>query len=141
MFEEPLCGQFLIAGKQLRDSNFFKTVVLIVEHGVQGTMGLVLNRPSSVTIAHALSEHFNLPETDDLVYVGGPVEPAALFILHNAEHLNEEQSPISSGLYLGSSANVFESVVRSAVENDAGLNFRIFSGCAGCSPGQRDAEL
>ena len=141
MFEESLCGQVLIAGKQLRDSNFHKTVVLIVEHGVQGTMGLVLNRPSSVTVAHALSEHFNLPETDDLVFVGGPVEPSALFILHNAGHLNEEKSPVSSGLYLGSSAEVFETVVRSAVENDAGLKFRIFSGCAGWAPGQLEGEL
>ena len=141
MFEDSLCGQYLIAGKQLRDSNFFKTVVLIVEHGAQGTMGLVLNRPSSVTIAHALSEHFNLPETDDLVFVGGPVEPSALFILHNAGHLDEEKTPVSPGLYLGSSAEVFETVVRSACEKDACLEFRIFSGCAGWAPGQLEGEL
>ncbi|MCH7689208.1 MAG: YqgE/AlgH family protein, partial [Planctomycetes bacterium] len=60
---DSLRGQYLIAGKQLRDPNFFKTVVLIVEHGEDGAMGLVVNRPSSVTVGHALSEHFKLPET------------------------------------------------------------------------------
>ena len=84
---KSLRGQYLISGKWLRDPNFYKTVVLMVEHNAQGAMGLVVNRPSSVTVAHALSEHFNLPETDDLVYVGGPVEPSALFVLHNCEEL------------------------------------------------------
>ena len=69
-------GQFLIAGKQMRDPNFYRSVVLMVEHGESGAMGLVVNRPSNVSGARALSEHFDLPESDQLVYVGGPVEPA-----------------------------------------------------------------
>ena len=35
----------------------------MVEHGFSGAMGLVVNRPSSVTVAHVLAQHFNLPET------------------------------------------------------------------------------
>jgi putative transcriptional regulator len=138
---KSLRGQCLIAGKQLRDPNFYKTVVLMVEHGAEGGMGLIVNRPSSVTVAHALSEHFHLPETDDLVYVGGPVEPAALFILHNAAELDEPQCPILPGLFLGSSAGAFESVVRSGAEGEAELRYRILSGCAGWAPGQLEAEI
>src|SRR3989304_1996646 len=116
-----LRGQFLIAGKRLRDPNFARTVVLIVEHGSEGAMGLVVNRPSSVTVAHALCEHFNIPETDDLVYVGGPVEPQNLFILHNAGHLDENENPVVPGLYVGSSPEVFETVVRSAAASEPSL--------------------
>ncbi len=138
---QSLRGQFLIAGKRLRDPNFLRTVVLMVEHGKEGAMGLIVNRPSSVTVAHALSEHFKLPETDDLVYVGGPVEPSALFILHNAPEMDHTETPIIPGLFVGSSAEVFESIVRSAAEGKDRLKFRIYSGCAGWSPGQLEGEL
>ena len=138
---QSLRGHYLIAGNWLRDPNFYKTVVLMVEHNADGAMGLVVNRPSSVTVAHALSEHFNLPETDDLVYVGGPVEPSALFVLHNSKELNDGESSVLPGLYVGANAQVFESVVRQAWEGDPDLKFRIFSGCAGWGPDQLEGEL
>ena len=134
-------GQFLVAVKQLRDPNFFRSVVLIVEHSEGGAMGLVVNRPSSVPVAHALVKHFNLPETEDLVYFGGPVEPTALFILHNAQELDMTESPVLPGLYVGSSADVFERIVRQAVEGDSELKYRIFSGCAGWAPDQLEGEV
>ena len=141
VMSENLKGQILIAGKKLRDPNFFKTVVLMVEHSSEGAMGLVVNRPSSVTVAHALSEHFKLPETDDVVYVGGPVEPAALFVLHNAPELDEDAAPVLPGLFVGSSPDVFETVVRSVAEGNGHLKFRIFSGCAGWAPDQLETEM
>jgi putative transcriptional regulator len=138
---DSLRGHFLIAGKRLRDRNFYKTVVLMVEHGSDGAMGLVVTRPSSVTVAHALSEHFKLPETDDLVYVGGPVEPSALFIVHNSIEFDQNESPVIDGVYVGSSAEVFEQIVRSSAEGHPELRFRIYSGCAGWGPDQLEGEL
>ena len=78
---DSLRGQFLIAGKNLRDPNFYQSVVLIVEHGDGGAMGVVVNRPSGVTVTQALQKHFELPETGEMVYVGGPVERNALWIV------------------------------------------------------------
>ena len=138
---DSLRGMYLVASKRLRDSNFYKTVVLIIEDGSEGSMGLVVNRPSSVTVAHALSEHFHLPETDDQVYVGGPVEPSALFILHSAADLETEDALVLPGVYVGSSADAFERIVRAASDGDPELRFRIFSGCAGWAPGQLAGEL
>src|ERR1700684_3868690 len=138
---ECLRGNGLIAARRLRDPNFYKTVVLMVEHGSDGAMGLVINRPSSVTVAHALSEHFNLPETDDLVYVGGPVEPSALFILPNSFELDRKESPLIPGVFVGSSADVFEEIVRSSAEGNPDLQFRIYSGCAGWAPDQLEREI
>lgn len=137
---KSLRGKFLIAARHLRDPNFYKTVVLMLEHGSEGAMGLVINRPSSVTVAHALSEHFKLPETDDLVYVGGPVEPSALFILHNAPEFDPNERAVGPGLYLGS-GDVFEEIVRSASNGNHDLQYRIFSGCAGWGPQQLEGEL
>lgn len=138
---ESLRGRFLVAAKGMRDPNFYRTVVLMVEHGDAGAMGLVVNRPSSITVGHALSGHFDLPETDDVVFVGGPVEPAALFILHNAGHMDAGEPSVLPGLFVGSSADVFEHVVRAVAEGDPDARFRIFCGCAGWGPGQLEGEL
>jgi putative transcriptional regulator len=138
---KSLRGQFVIATRRLRDPNFFRSVVLIVEHGSEGAMGLVVNRPSSVTVARALEGHFELPETGDLVYVGGPVEPAALFILHNSDDLDSSERPVVPGVYIGSSGTIFEQVVQSAESGDSEMRFRVLSGCAGWSPGQLEGEV
>lgn len=136
-----LRGQFLIAGQKLRDPNFYRTVVLMVEHGDEGAMGLVVNRPSSIGVAHALSEHFHLPETEDMVHIGGPVEPSALFIVHNADDLDEEETAVVPGLFVGSSADAFENIVRCAAAGEGEMRYRIFSGCAGWGPGQLEGEI
>ncbi|MCA9112826.1 MAG: YqgE/AlgH family protein, partial [Planctomycetaceae bacterium] len=112
---DSLRGHFLIAGPRLRDTNFFKSVVLIFEHNDEGAMGVVINRPSSICVAHALGAHFKLPQTDDVVYVGGPVEPNALFIVHGTDELSEGETPILPGLYIGTNADVFRDVVEQSV--------------------------
>ena len=138
---DSLRGHFLVAAKHLNDQNFFRTVVLMVEHGTEGAMGLVINRPSSVTVANALMQHFELPSTEEVVYVGGPVEPSALFILHNSAEDEEDRSAILPGLYVGSSEDVFENVVDRFARDEPGIEFRIFSGCAGWAPNQLEGEI
>ena len=48
-----LRGSLLIAGPQLLDPNFRRTVVLVADHGEEGAMGVILNRPSGMTVADA----------------------------------------------------------------------------------------
>ena len=94
-------------------------------------MGLIINRPSSVTLANGLNGHFELPEDGELIFTGGPVEPSALFMIHNSADLDPTENPVLPGLYMGGSAEVFEAVVQSKLEGEPGLKFRVFSGCAG----------
>ena len=140
---ESLRGCFLVAGCKLRDPNFFKTAVLMIEHGEDGAMGLVVNRPSSITVSNALAGQLDLPQVDDFVFVGGPVEPAALIILHSSGELDPDEEAVVPGLYVASSAEVFERIVENI--NNGGdpdeLQYRIFSGCAGWAPGQLEGEL
>jgi putative transcriptional regulator len=138
---QSLRGHFLVAGCRLRDPNFFKTAVLIVEHGPDGAMGLVINRPLSVTVAQALTGHLDMPKNSDLVYCGGPVEPAALFVVHNSPDLDPDESPVIPGLYMGSSPEVFESIVCDGCSQAQKLEYRVYCGCAGWGPGQLDGEL
>ena len=138
---KSLTGSFLIAAKHLRDSNFYRTVVLMVEHNKDGAMGLIVNRPSQVTVSRALKGHFELPDTGDVVFTGGPVEKAALFILHNSEDFDGNESPVVPGLYVGNSASVFEDIVLSVSEGHDDLKFRIFAGCAGWGSDQLEGEI
>lgn len=135
-----LRGHFLIAGPRLKDPNFFKSVVLVVEHNDEGAMGLVINRPSSVTVQNALSGHFDLPPSRGCVYQGGPVEQTALFIIHNSQLLDPDEAPVIPDLLIGSCAEVFESVVRDSMD-DPDIRYRIYSGCSGWGAGQLEGEL
>lgn len=136
-----LRGKFLIAGAKLRDSNFFKSVVLIVEHGPEGSMGLIINHPSENTVSYALQEHLQLPETQDLVYVGGPVEPTNLFVIHNSEALDPTEMPVVEGVFMGSSSEVFVEILQASLAEKQGLVYRVFAGCSGWGPGQLEEEL
>lgn len=139
---ESLRGQFLIAAKRLRDDNFYKTVVLLLEHGDQGAMGLVINRPSSVRVSHALSGHFNLPDTEDVVFCGGPVEPSALVILHDDMNFQDEGPSVLPGLFVGGSPDAFERVINDASACDSlKHSFRVMSGYSGWGAGQLESEI
>lgn len=138
---KSLTGNFLISAKHLRDPNFYRSVVLMVEHNQSGAMGLVINRPSEVTVSRALQGHFELPDTGDVVFSGGPVEKAALFILHNSEEFDGDEPSVVPGLYVGNSAHVFEDIVLSVNAGHEALKFRIFAGCAGWAPEQLEGEI
>jgi putative transcriptional regulator len=138
---KSLTGQFLISAKHLRDKDFYKSVVLMVEHNKGGAMGLVVNRPSTVTVTRALKGHFELPDTGQVVFTGGPVEKEALFILHDSPDFDGTESSVVPGLYVGDSAAVFEEIVRAVADGTAHLKFRIFAGCAGWSANQLEGEI
>lgn len=135
-----LRGHFLIAGQRLRDPNFFRTVVLLLEHNEHGAMGLIVNRPTPVPVSKALQSHVSLPDCDAKVFQGGPVEPAALFILHNDRLIDPDARMIVPDVYVGSSAEAFTHVIEAAGENHL-TRFIICAGCAGWGPGQLEGEL
>lgn len=67
-------GTLLVAAPSLLDSNFRRTVVYVIDHRGEGTLGVVLNRPSEVDVDEVLpawGPYVTLPKS---VFVGGPVE-------------------------------------------------------------------
>ena len=131
-----LRGHFLVAGPHLRDRHFFKTVVLILEHTPVGAMGLVVNRPSSLAISNALAGHFDVPETEETVFLGGPVEPADLFLIHHNDAWDSESVQVAAGVFVTTDPSAFEAIVMAERVEPR----RIVSGYAGWGPGQLEAE-
>jgi putative transcriptional regulator len=141
IMSDSIRGKFLIAGKHLRDNNFFKSIVLMLEHNDEGAMGLVINRPLDVSLSEALSKHFDFPASDHYLYDGGPVEQNALLILHNSTDHDQEHVAVVPGVFVGTSPDIFERVVQSISEDDASFRFRIFAGYSGWSAGQLESEM
>jgi putative transcriptional regulator len=131
---ESTRGQLLIAGPTLRDPNFWRTVVLIVEHSEAGALGLVLNRPSESKVSDAVPQLAELVEDDD-VLVGGPVGQSAVIVLADFE------DPSDAALIAFDNVGVLGGG-RADDEFGVGLRrARVFAGHSGWNPGQLDDEL
>ena len=132
---ESLRGQLLIAAPSLTDPNFARTVVLVSEHTDEGAMGVVLNRPSELTIGEAVPSLTAALDAEQSVYVGGPVASTSIVFL--LEFLDPELAALLVFGRVGfPSAQV--DVVELVDQTERG---RVFAGYAGWGPGQLDAEL
>ena len=72
---ESLRGSLLIPGGGLYDPNFRHTVVLIGEHGADGALGVILNRPLDMTVADTIPALEDYVGPGEVLYEGGPVQP------------------------------------------------------------------
>jgi putative transcriptional regulator len=77
-----LDGCFLVSDFDLVDPNFHRAVVLMIDHDEEGAFGLVVNRPSPFTLGEVVEGMNDSPASSIPVYVGGPVQQNALFVLH-----------------------------------------------------------
>src|SRR3989442_5701458 len=71
-------GRLLVATPPLVDPNFDRTVILLLEHGDEGALGIVLNRPSDTVLATVLPEWCDHASAPGVVFSGGPVAPEAV---------------------------------------------------------------
>ncbi len=132
---ESARGQLLIARPTLVDPNFWRTVVLVIEHSDDGALGLVLNRPSETTVGEAVPQLEELVDPDAQLFIGGPVQPSAVIVLAEFEDAGEAALIAFDDIgVLGTG---------SGTEQPAGgvRTGRAFVGHAGWGPGQLDSEL
>ena len=129
-----LQGQLLIASPKLRDANFFKTVVLMVQHNEEGALGVVLNRPLEATIESAWEQVSEGPcNAEGRLHQGGPC-PGPLMVLHtNSAHAQIE---VMEGIYFTTDKSAIEQLV---LVNDGPMKFVV--NYAGWGPGQLEGEL
>src|SRR5512135_2573969 len=77
-------GLFLYAAPGVADSRFAESVVLLIRHGPEGSMGLVVNKPTDMRLQEALNEVQEARGSTLPVYWGGPVQPEAILALVRA---------------------------------------------------------
>lgn len=133
--DPSLAGQLLVASPSLSDPNFRRTVVLIGVHNDDGAMGVILNRPSETMVAEAVPQLETVVDSQEPVYVGGPVQPSSVVLL--AEFLDPTPAAL---LVLGrigfpAGATDVDGLAESTERR------RVFAGYAGWSSGQLDEEI
>ncbi|WP_224364381.1 YqgE/AlgH family protein [Hyalangium versicolor] len=135
---QTLAPGLLLAMPQLGDPNFHRSVVLMIEHGDGGSMGLVINRGAPLTLgelARGQNMKISAERTAQPVFVGGPVEPHRGFILHDDESIPEKHT-VLPGLFL----SVTLDALGPLLENPE-PHVRFCLGYAGWGPKQLEAEM
>ena len=98
-------------------------------------MGVILNRPSPVSVANAVPPLAELVDEEELVHVGGPVQPQAIVVLGDFLDPGE-----AAALVLGS-IGFLPGEIESASEVGSLARARVFAGYAGWGPGQLESEI
>jgi putative transcriptional regulator len=131
-------GLFLYAVPGLPETRFAETVVLLIEHGPEGSMGLVVNRPTDVPLREALEDVAEARRTELPLYWGGPVQAEAILALVRGPSPSSGARTVVPDVHLtGNMADV-----RQALEGtEPRSQLRVYSGYAGWTAGQLPAEV
>ena len=136
-----LTGQFLIAMPAMGDPNFDHTVTFVCEHNEQGALGLVINRPTGMTVGEILDQ-MQLEGADENVagqpvLQGGPVQVDRGFVIHDSD------TDFASTLKVGDEIRVTTSrdILESMAKGDGPERVQVALGYAGWEAGQLDDEM
>lgn len=130
-----LVGHFLVSLPQLTDPNFFRTIVLIVQHNDSGALGLILNRPSRASVTEVCEKLLEDPghSIQGQVHQGGPCD-GPLMILHDEEAAAD--LTVMPGVHFTTDRAKLEWLLQKH-ESSA----TVFVGYSGWTAGQLEGEL
>lgn len=132
----PAPGMFLVAAPKMRDPRFKQSVILLVEHSSEGSLGFIVNRRTDMTVTDAFPDLDQQMELRHALYFGGPVQPSRIMFVYSDTDQIEDQKVIN-GVYWGTSFDNLKDILNRKGED----SLRIFFGYAGWGPGQLEFEL
>jgi putative transcriptional regulator len=121
-------GKLLVASRGLGDPNFAKTVILLVHSDDQGIVGLILNRRTDLGLSRVLEGIPGTKDRSDPVYLGGPVQVAAVSALLQSQTKVEGADHIFGGVYLINAKTILEQTLAARPSPQV---FRVYLGYAG----------
>jgi putative transcriptional regulator len=144
-----LTNHFLIAMPSMLDPIFGGTVVYMCEHNQNGALGVVINKPTDMTM-NVLFDRINLkleiiPDTPEAmpemyrrpVMFGGPVQVERGFVLHSTTDKFSSTLQVTDDIALTTSKDVLEAVAH----GDGPDQVLVSLGCSGWSAGQLEEEI
>ena len=130
-------GNLLIAPPAVKGNFWYKTVIMITEHHNHGSVGLVINKRSNLSIQD-FGNQIGIPlNIEGHVYQGGPVNPQSLSFLHSNEWHSKNTLRINETFSLSSADDILPRLAM----GDQPLRWRVFLGLCGWGPGQLAGEL
>jgi putative transcriptional regulator len=134
-------NHFLIAMPAMADPHFSNTLTFVCEHNQDGALGIVVNRPTDMTLS-SLFEQIDVPLVDEglrrtPVHYGGPVQVDRGFVLHRPVGNWQSTLEVEGGVGLTTSKDVLEAVAR----GEGPKELIVSLGYAGWSAGQLEQEI
>lgn len=139
---DQMAGRLLVATPLLGDPNFRRAVVLIVEHEpTEGTLGVVLNRPTKIPVGQVLEQWTELATDPSVLFRGGPVAQNSALAL---AMVPGKEEPLGWRALDGAPAlarlGLLDLDAPPRLLAPAIQSLRVYAGYAGWSPGQLEAE-
>jgi putative transcriptional regulator len=131
----PAAGHLLVATSVLGDRHFSRSVIYLLEHHAEGTLGVVLNRPSTTSVGEVLPQWRDVVSGPAVLFEGGPVQPDGALCLGAVEGTEGGGRPLHDGVASIDLDGDPDDVIGRATA------LRVFAGYAGWSAGQLDDEL
>ena len=140
-----LDGCFLVSDFDLVDPNFHRAVVLMIDHDEEGAFGLVVNRPSPFTLGEVVEGMDDSPAASIPVYVGGPVQQNALFVLRDERAVEDAgaERPVEGVAFEPASPAMIDYLLNewSSLSEGERPAVRMYVGYSGWASGQLEGEL
>jgi putative transcriptional regulator len=135
---KPLTAIVLVARAELPDPNFADSVVLVMNNLGPAPVGLIVNRPTRISVSQLFPDLKRLAQLPDKLYFGGPVAIESVWFLVRAATPPEHAIQACDGIYL--SAN--RALLLRLLGRDKPMDgLRIFIGHSGWAPGQLEGEI
>jgi putative transcriptional regulator len=135
---KPLTAILLVARADLSDSDFADSIVLVMNNLGPAPVGVIINKPTQVPVAHLFPDLKRLAALHDKLYFGGPVEFGAVWFLFRASAPPEHAIQACDGVYLSADR---ELLLRLLGRDKPMDGLRVFIGHSGWGPGQLEAEI
>lgn len=135
---QPAPGTFLVSRRSLDGTYFGQTVIYLVEHDAQGSLGLIVNRSSEIPLGDALSDIDPGQAAAHRLYYGGPVEPAKIMMLLRGQSAASGALRVDASVYFSTDREVLDAALAA---NKTASEIRLYLGYAGWAAGQLNYEL
>ena len=102
-------GNVLISEPFMNDFHFRRSVILIIDHNEEGSLGVIFNKRLTIPFNEIVQ---GFPEFKADVYLGGPVETNRLFFIHTIGEMIPDSYKISDGLYWSGNVNALKAMIK-----------------------------
>ena len=133
--EHPAAGRFLVATEQVHGSFFQHSVVLLLSYAADGAIGLVVNRRTDIALEELVKGAVG---GSGALYLGGPIAPGSVLVLLRAGSPPERAIRITGDVFVTVDPAI---LLDRTADPAAAKDLRVYTGYAGWSPGQLDAEI
>lgn len=133
---KPKTGRLLISEPFMADPNFKRSVVLLTEHGEEGTVGYILNQVGNLILGDIIQ---GLGNFDSHIYFGGPVAADTLHFIHRCYDKMLSGESIGNGLYWGGNFETLKVLISSNAIDPSEIKF--FLGYSGWDENQLNHEI